>query len=154
LEKPAPEDSIYKTNQEHTIAVSDLILWHPVILCNVLLTCHLDHFHSKGIEKMFRDRPPQTIQGSMGQTMAAGLHYVSSKRLATIRDSGMPVLVMTGTDDKMVSPEGSYHLQRELGSHMVVFEGMGHGIAMEFPETFCRLIDELVHHGHNGRFEL
>ncbi|GJJ77831.1 hypothetical protein EMPS_10190 [Entomortierella parvispora] len=127
LEKPAPEGSNYKTNQEHTIA---------------------------GIEKMFRDRPPQTIQGSMGQTMAAGLHYVSPKRLSMIRASGLPVLVMTGTDDKMVSPEGSYHLQKELGSHMVVFEGTGHGIAMEYPETYCRLIDELVRHGNNGRFEL
>ncbi|KAG0049176.1 hypothetical protein BGZ83_006002 [Gryganskiella cystojenkinii] len=111
-------------------------------------------FALMGIKKMFADRPDQTAQGSMSQSVAAAFHHVSSKRLTDIRSSRLPILVMTGTKDKMVSPSGSYHLQKELDAHMVVFEGSGHSLAVEKTEAYCRLIEELVLHGHDGRFEV
>ena len=103
---------------------------------------------------MFADRPAQTVLGSMSQSMAAMLHHVSSKRLGEIRASRLPILVITGTNDSMVSPSGSYHLQKELDAHMVVFEGCGHGLGIEKAEVYYRLLEELVQHGHDGRFEV
>lgn len=94
------------------------------------------------------------MHGNIAQSYAALFHHVSSKRLAQIRDSGLPVLVMTGTVDNFVRPSGSYHLQKELGCKMVIFEGSGHALPTEQTETYCRFVDELATKGNNGVFEL
>ncbi|KAI1317175.1 hypothetical protein EDD11_008867 [Mortierella claussenii] len=127
LEAPAPKESGYATNREMA-AVS--------------------------FRKRFANTPLQPIHGNIAQSWAALFHHVNSKRLAQIRDSDLPVLVLTGTNDNFVRPSGSYHLAKELGCPFVVFEGSGHALPGEQTETYCRFIEELVNKGRDGAFEL
>ncbi|KAF9384924.1 hypothetical protein CPC16_008204 [Podila verticillata] len=127
LEKAAPKDSEFATNREMVV---------------------------DSLTRRFKNTPLQPLHGNIAQSYAALLHHVSSKRLAQIRDSGLPVLVMTGTFDNFVRPSGSYHLQKELKCKMVIFEGSGHALPTEQTETYCRFVDELATKGNNGIFEL
>ncbi|KAF9114667.1 hypothetical protein BGX27_010153 [Mortierella sp. AM989] len=106
------------------------------------------------LKKRFATTPLQPIHGNIAQSWAALFHHVNSKRLAQIRASGIPILVLTGTVDKFVRPSGSYHLAKELGCPLVVFEGSGHALPGEQTETYCRFIEELAAKGKDGVFEL
>lgn len=96
----------------------------------------------------------QPIHSNIAQSWAALFHHVNATRLAQIRGSGLPILVVTGTKDNFVRPTGSYHLAKELGCPLVVFEGSGHALPGEQTETYCRFIEELNTKGKDGIFEL
>lgn len=85
---------------------------------------------------------PQTLGGNIGQTAACLRHYVSDQRLEKIKESGIPVLVMTGTWDNLVNPKNSYHLAKVLGCQFELFEGSGHGLPGEQPIRYNKLLDE------------
>ncbi|CAO3649087.1 unnamed protein product [Mucor hiemalis] len=85
---------------------------------------------------------PQPLRGNIGQTAAALRHYVSDERLKKIKDSGLPVIVMTGTWDNLVNPKNSYHLAEVLGCHLEVFEGSGHALPTEQSLRYNKFIDE------------
>ncbi|KAG0364026.1 alpha/beta-hydrolase [Gamsiella multidivaricata] len=127
LEQPAPKNSGFSTNRE-LVATT--------------------------LKRRFATTPLQPLHANIAQSWAALFHHVNSKRLAQIRDSGLPVLVLTGTADNFVRPSGSYHLAKELGAPLVVFEDSGHALPGEQTETYCRFIEELVERGKNGVFEL
>ncbi|KAF9169470.1 hypothetical protein BGX20_010272 [Mortierella sp. AD010] len=124
---PTTKGSLYKTNRE-AIVVS--------------------------FKKRLEITPLQPLHGNIAQSWAALFHHVSSKRLAQIRSSGIPVLVVTGTFDNFVRPSGSFHLAKELGCPLVIFEGSGHALPGEQTETYCRFIEELATKGKDGVFEL
>ncbi|KAF8955072.1 hypothetical protein BGZ46_002742 [Entomortierella lignicola] len=109
---------------------------------------------AQALKKRFQDTPLQPLHGNIGQSWAALFHHVNSKRLAQIRASGLPILVLTGTVDNFVRPSGSYHLAKELACPLVVFEGSGHALPGEKTEIYTRFIEELVNKGKNGVFEL
>lgn len=100
-----------------------------------------DMFISTYLARLERSRP-QTLTGNIGQTAACLSHYVSDSRLLKIKESGIPVLVMTGTWDNLVNPKNSYHISKVLGCPMEVFEGGGHGIPGEQPARYNKLIDD------------
>ncbi|KAI8601322.1 Alpha/Beta hydrolase protein [Dissophora ornata] len=127
LERPAPKHTSFSTNEEMAAAT---------------------------LKKRFANTPLQPFHANIAQSWAALLHHVSNKRLAQIRDSGLHVLVLTGTSDNFVRPSGSYHLAKELGSPLVVFEGSGHALAGEHTETYCRFLEELIEKGKDGVFEV
>ncbi|KAF9413456.1 hypothetical protein BGZ94_000726 [Podila epigama] len=127
LESPAPKDSSFATNREY---ITD------------------------NLRRRFKNTPLQPLHANIAQSYAALVHHVSPQRLAQIKASGLPILVLTGTFDNFVRPSGSYHLQEELGCKMVVFEGSGHALPSEKTETYCRFIDELVTKGNDGTFAL
>ncbi|GJJ67979.1 hypothetical protein EMPS_00325 [Entomortierella parvispora] len=104
--------------------------------------------------KRFKNTPLQPLHANIAQSYAALFHHVNSKRLAQIRESGLPVLVVTGTVDNFVRPSGSYHLQKELQCKMVIFEGSGHALPGEQTETYCRFLEEIMTKGKNGEFKL
>ncbi|KAF9574602.1 hypothetical protein EC968_006016 [Mortierella alpina] len=106
------------------------------------------------LKKRFATIPLQPLHANIAQSWAALFHHVSSARLAQIKTSGLPILVMTGTEDNFVRPSGSYHLAKELGCPFVVFDGSGHALHSEQTETYCRFIEELAHKGRDGVFEL
>ncbi|KAF9583344.1 hypothetical protein BGW38_009702 [Lunasporangiospora selenospora] len=106
------------------------------------------------IAKRFQNTPLQPLHANIAQSWAALFHHVNSARLSQIRQSKLPVLVVTGTEDKFVRPSGSHHLQRELDCKMVVFNGSGHALPSEQTDIYCRFIEELVEKGNNGVFEL
>ncbi|KAG0266519.1 hypothetical protein BG011_002009 [Mortierella polycephala] len=127
LEAPAPKDSTYKTNREATAA---------------------------NLKMRILTTPVQPIHGNIAQSWAALFHHVNSRRLQEIRDTGLPILVVTGTYDNFVRPSGSYHLAKELGCPLVVFDGSGHALPSEQTETYCRFIGELATKGKDGDFKL
>ncbi|KAI9249548.1 Alpha/Beta hydrolase protein [Sporodiniella umbellata] len=93
------------------------------------------------LARMDRSRA-QSLMGSLSQ-MAAGLrHHVSDARLRAIRETRVPVLVMTGTVDHLVDPANSYHLADILQAKLVVFEGSGHGLPSEQTDRYNTLIDQ------------
>lgn len=106
------------------------------------------------MKKRFATTPLQPLHANIAQSWAALFHHVNSKRLREIRDSGLPILVVTGTADNFVRPSGSYHLAKELNAALVVFEGSGHALPGEQTENYCRFAEELITKGKNGVFEL
>ncbi|KAI8971755.1 Alpha/Beta hydrolase protein [Mycotypha africana] len=85
---------------------------------------------------------PQTINGNLGQMAACLRHYVSDERLLKIKNSGIPVLVITGTWDNLVNPKNSYHISKVLECPLEVFDSSGHGIPGERPSRYNKLLDE------------
>ncbi|KAF9122351.1 hypothetical protein BGW39_009795 [Mortierella sp. 14UC] len=106
------------------------------------------------LTKRFANTPVQPIHSNVAQSWAALFHHVSTARLAQIRSSGLPILVVTGTQDHFVRPSGSHHLAKELGAPLIVFEGSGHALPSEQTETYCRFLVELHSKGKDGIFEL
>ncbi|KAF9342674.1 hypothetical protein BGX26_007054 [Mortierella sp. AD094] len=127
LEQPAPENSPYKTNLE-------------------LVTPFL--------KKLFIETPLPGFHANVAHCWAALTHYVSAKRLAQLRASGIPILVVTGTEDNFVRPSGSYYLHKQLGCKLVVFEGSGHILPSEQTIAYCKLFEELIQKGREGRHEV
>ncbi|KAF8943593.1 hypothetical protein BGZ47_005263 [Haplosporangium gracile] len=127
LEAASPKGSPFKTNREVLV---------------------------DSLAQRFANTPVQPIHSNIAQSWAALFHHVNSARLAQIRTSGIPILVVTGTQDNFVRPTGSYHLAKELGCPLVVFEGSGHALPGEQTETYCRFIEELNTKGKDGVFEL
>ncbi|CEG63070.1 hypothetical protein RMATCC62417_00277 [Rhizopus microsporus] len=93
------------------------------------------------LARMDRSRP-QTLWGNMAQMAACMTHHVSEARLQKIRETGIPILVMTGTWDHLVNPRNSYYLADKLGAELKVFEGAGHGLPGERQAEYNQQIDE------------
>ncbi|RUS21729.1 hypothetical protein BC937DRAFT_91687 [Endogone sp. FLAS-F59071] len=85
----------------------------------------------------------QPLHGNLAQSVACMRHYVSDERLHVIRDTGVPILVITGTWDNLVDPRNSHHLAKELKSDFEVFIRSGHAIPQEKPRRYNELL--LVH---------
>ncbi|KAF9182605.1 hypothetical protein BGZ51_004658 [Haplosporangium sp. Z 767] len=127
LEAPAPKNSTCKTNREAVAA---------------------------NLKMRILTTPVQPIHGNIAQSWAALFHHVNIRRLKEIRDTGLPILVVTGTFDNFVRPSGSHHLAKQLGCPLVVFDGSGHALPSEQTETYCRFIEELATKGKDGNFDL
>ncbi|PRP72768.1 hypothetical protein PROFUN_07668 [Planoprotostelium fungivorum] len=77
----------------------------------------------------------------LGQFSAVSTHYVTEARLNVIRDSGAPILIMTGDEDKLVRWENSGILNDILvPAEYIVFHGSGHGINQENKEEFNKAL--------------
>ena len=83
--------------------------------------------------KMNDGIPPGTgWRGAMGQMLAGATHHVTAAKLAAIRDSGVPVLVVGASDDKLVRFEtGSKALAAALNPTQFVVLTSGHGVNLE-----------------------
>ncbi|KAF9976879.1 hypothetical protein BGZ73_007587 [Actinomortierella ambigua] len=108
----------------------------------------------EALVRRFAEVPRQSLHANISQSLAALFHHVSAKRLAEIKATGVPVLVLTGTDDNFVRPSGSYYLSKELDCPLLVFEGSGHALAVEHKYTYCRLLEEIVQNGNHGNFKI
>lgn len=84
----------------------------------------------------------QTMQGNIGQLLACLTHYVSDARLIKIQESGIAILIVTGTYDHLVRSEYSHHMKKVLGdgAKFVVFDGSGHAIPEEQPDRYNSLL--------------
>jgi len=92
------------------------------------------------VERMQADGLPPPA-GVYGQLAAVTTHYVSKDRLAVIKKAGIPVVIMTGTDDTLVRPINSHILKSILEpAEFHIFEGAGHGISVECADDFHQLI--------------
>ncbi|CAO3640221.1 unnamed protein product [Cunninghamella echinulata] len=83
----------------------------------------------------------QPLHGNIGQTAACLRHRVSDDRLLSLRQTGLPILIVTGTWDHLVRPQYSYHMQKVLDAKLEVFHGSGHGLLEEQKEKYNILLD-------------
>ncbi|KAJ3332712.1 hypothetical protein HDU76_013325 [Blyttiomyces sp. JEL0837] len=92
------------------------------------------------MRKWWEDRkervPLPSPQGIRGQRLACYTHHMSRRRLHKLRDSGIPIIVITGDSDVVVRPSNSIYLARNLRSRLELFVGGGHGLAVQFPDRF------------------
>ncbi|KAI8077380.1 Alpha/Beta hydrolase protein [Gilbertella persicaria] len=83
----------------------------------------------------------QPMYGNIAQIIACLRHHVSDKRLDHIKQSGLPIMIITGTFDNLVRPEYSHHMKKVLqDARFELFEGSGHAIPEEQPERYNRLL--------------
>jgi len=76
--------------------------------------------------------------GTIGQVKAVLTHFISKERLAQFKTSGIPILIMTGTEDELVKPVNSHSLGKffDTAAELIVFEGAGHIINVECEDRF------------------
>ena len=90
-------------------------------------------------------RTPQEI--TLGDYEACSRFDLSGR----VGEIAVPVLVVSGAEDRMVPPEASKELHRAIpGSRMVLVPGAGHMLPMERAEEFNRVLGEFVR-GVEGR---
>ncbi|KAK3832690.1 MAG: Alpha/Beta hydrolase protein, partial [Linnemannia elongata] len=106
--------------------------------------------NNKTLKKQYIDIPMQPLHANIAQVWAALTHHVSPQRLAQIRASQIPVLIVTGTDDRLVRHSASKYMQKHLDCRMSVFEGSGHIIPSEQTVAYCSLVEELVCESRGG----
>lgn len=84
----------------------------------------------------------QTLQGNLGQILACLTHHVSDARLLKIKESGLAIMIVTGTYDNLVRPEYSYHMKKVFaeGARFELFDGSGHAIPEEQPDRYNNLL--------------
>ncbi|KAJ3084820.1 hypothetical protein HDU99_001896 [Rhizoclosmatium hyalinum] len=108
LDLPAPRNTPYATNRDHMIEF---------------------------VKERFSVTGLQNKAGRASQQSAVITHSMSPKRLAHIKNSQMPVLVITGTkDDVIIQPASSIYLAKHLGARLEIFENAGHAIRLQYPE--------------------
>ena len=80
--------------------------------------------------------PPRTHPNEMFKQLAAVLtHHVSHRRCQRLRDLGLPVLVMTGSEDCLVRPVNSQIIARHFNTKVDVLPGVGHGLIFQDAAT-------------------
>lgn len=99
-------------------------------------------------------KPLQQKQGIFGQIAAATLHRMPAERLSNLRSlycsEGLPrIMVITGTNDKIISPHHSLYLADKLQSRLEVFVGSGHALFLEQPDRVNALIRAFVDQVHS-----
>jgi len=81
--------------------------------------------------------------GLVGQGLAIIGHHISSERLKALRDSGIPILIITGTKDKLVKPSNSYLLKKSLEpEQFIILEGAGHMVHRESHQIVNKAMHE------------
>ncbi len=87
------------------------------------------------VERSIRYQP--TPQGATGQMRALSFFNVK-RRLGEIR---CPVLVMTGSEDRMMPPENAGLLVEGIsGAELYIVKGAGHSFFLESPEVVIRVL--------------
>lgn len=77
------------------------------------------------------------LHGIAGQMSAVMTHCVRPSRLRELDQSGIPILLMTGTGDKLVHFQNTVNMMRWMpNADVKMFEGAGHCINMECAEGF------------------
>ncbi|KAL6060401.1 AB hydrolase-1 domain-containing protein [Balamuthia mandrillaris] len=109
----------------------------------------LDYVCSEWLTRVAVD-PPPTKEGAFGQIAAVNTHYVSAYRLSIIQNSGVPTLIMTGTNDSLVRPQNSFNLAKRLASPQLTFlvwEGVGHAVNSETFDEFNAAVLAVMRQG-------
>lgn len=64
------------------------------------------------------------------QLTAVMTHRAHADRLSILRDK-FPILLITGTGDKIIDPQHMYDIHTATGGHLVTFDGAGHAVTEE-----------------------
>jgi len=75
--------------------------------------------------------------------LMAGMNFDAADRVSRIK---APTLVLTGSDDRVVSSESSKRLAEEIpNSRFITLEGTGHLLFIEQPEEFNKMVLNFLH---------
>ncbi|KAI9304773.1 Alpha/Beta hydrolase protein [Cunninghamella echinulata] len=100
-----------------------------------------DKVVAKIIERNQRSRS-QKLGGMISQAIASLRHWVTNGELDQIRQSGLPITVITNTWDNFVHTGDSYHLRDKLQpKKFIVFENTGHVV----PTARYNELNETLH---------
>ena len=109
-----------------------------------------DRFAAQEVKKR-RDVNGFSKKGFVCQVLAAGWHHKSAKQLEELGDKvgRERIMVVHGTEDRMVTPPHGEVLCKELGGEergltKVIVEGRGHGLPMDWRRDFTKLIGKFV----------
>ncbi|KAJ3197256.1 hypothetical protein HK101_005028 [Irineochytrium annulatum] len=90
-----------------------------------------------------KEKPTQTEEARFGQMHAINWHYVSKDRLDKIANMGIPVLITHGTEDPLIRFKNGPYLHKHIkGSRLEVFDGLGHGLMVEAPHRYHKVLHE------------
>jgi len=99
------------------------------------------------LERIQND-PRMGLSALMGHVNAITTHSLSSHRLKKIKAMGIPIGIVTGTDDPLVRPQNSHVLKDHLEpTEFLVWEGAGHAVNVEMYHDFNSLVHRLVEEG-------
>ena len=75
-------------------------------------------------------------------------HYVSPERLREISSTIPKVMIMTGTVDHLVDPANSHYMKKYMPeAELVVREGAGHGLTMQWRDWANELLERTFREG-------
>ncbi|KAI0340512.1 alpha/beta-hydrolase [Trametopsis cervina] len=91
---------------------------------------------------------PQKFIGHVSQMAAALTHHVTPERLREISRSIPKVLILTGDEDNLVRPTGSYRLKESMPeAELIEWEKSGHGLSMQHNKRFNELLERVFKEG-------
>jgi pimeloyl-ACP methyl ester carboxylesterase len=94
-------------------------------------------FVTQAYVKRVNSEPPARLSGFLGQVSAITTHNFPDEKLHKLRDSGIPILVASGTNDYLVDHRNSIYLSEALKPvEFILWEGAGHGVPMEKFQEF------------------
>jgi pimeloyl-ACP methyl ester carboxylesterase len=85
------------------------------------------------------------ISGFIGQYAACMIHYMSKNRLAKVRESGFPIVVIGAKKDRLLHPDNSKHLYKHLKSDLtqsILFEEAGHDVHVQQRSEIAHLLHD------------
>ncbi|GAM19074.1 hypothetical protein SAMD00019534_022490 [Acytostelium subglobosum LB1] len=88
------------------------------------------------VERMISTKKPDPSV-VVGHLKTVSTHHVSSKRLAAIKNSAVPILIMCGGEDHLVKTSNSFYLRDKLSpAEFIQFAQSGHCINVEHTQEF------------------
>lgn len=91
---------------------------------------------------------PQKLVGHVSQMLAGLTHHVSPARLREISAKIPKVLILTGDEDNLIRPSGSFHLKSHMPeAEFIQWEKTGHGIHMQHRKRFNELLERVFIEG-------
>jgi pimeloyl-ACP methyl ester carboxylesterase len=101
--------------------------------------------HEKIFDKIVNAVVIRNRKEALMAQLEAVLNYPSPGRIPT--DFGIPVLVLSGSQDPLVEPQDVRQLARRCRGKCKQLDGIGHSIPAEAPEIFQRLVLEFLGSG-------
>lgn len=86
----------------------------------------------------------RNLEGTAAQATVAGRHFTTSVELATLRDSGVPILVSIAEKDELMSPHAQRELAKLLGARTHISSGGHMGSAAQFGELRKAVADHIM----------
>jgi pimeloyl-ACP methyl ester carboxylesterase len=88
-----------------------------------------------------KSEPHFRFTGFLGQIGAVMTHNMTEEKLTRLRDSGVPIVIGTGTKDNLVHYQNSEYLASVLNPvEFHIWEGAGHGLPLEKFQEFNEVI--------------
>ena len=149
LAQKAEDDPEGRTNREIQTGVGILkrsesqAFDHDLVLLRLTFVSHMQLYR----HRILMTRPQHPL-GGLSQMYAGLLHHVDSARLRKISSSIPKVLIVTGDKDHLVKPMNSRYLKQDMPeAELVVWEGTGHALHLQWVDRFNELLERAFREG-------